>query len=91
MSRPDFVAFVSGGASTFFSSAFFLSSCFFLGAGVTSLRAASTPPSDCHVGTPGVAGSSSMVTSLTCTRQTPPLWTCGPIWPSSAMFLSVSV
>ena len=23
-----------------------------------------------------------MVTSFTCTRHTPPLWTCGPIWPS---------
>ena len=32
-----------------------------------------------------------MVTSLTCTRQTPPLCTCGAMWPSRAMFGSVSI
>ena len=41
--------------------------------GATFARAAATPPRLSQVGAPGVGGSSSMVTSFTCTSATPPL------------------
>ena len=43
------------------------------------------------VGASGVGGSSSMVTSFTCTIAMPPLWICTAMWPSCAIFASASV
>lgn len=56
----------------------------YFGVGGAFSRASSTPPSDSHVGAPGVGGSSTMVTFLTCTSAAPPEWTWGAMTPSRA-------